>query len=50
VTLSEYDAKVVLLGRGKHILVGLLAALLLAPSALASAKGLSPAEAGSSRA
>jgi uncharacterized protein YkwD len=46
VTPSEYGAKVVLLGRGKHILVGLLAALVLSPAAFASGSKLSPAESG----
>ena len=45
-TLSEYGAKVVRLRRATHILAGLLAALLLAPAALASAPRLSPVEAG----
>lgn len=43
--MSDDNAKVAFLRRGKHILVGLLAALLLAPSALASGPRLSPAEA-----
>jgi uncharacterized protein YkwD len=46
VTLSEYGAKVVPLRRATHILAGLLAALLLAPAALAAGATLSPAEAG----